>query len=150
MRIPRVYLGTMTFGWQQSSSPIDVSTASEMLKLFSAASLFHVDTARIYSGGVCEAILGDAVRASGVKGTFKVGSKAHPSQGSLSSTSIAEQLAKSLRESKLDCLDEYYLHSPDSETPLLESLMYLHSQVQSGKIKVRSREATSWASVAHG
>ena len=137
MRIPRVYLGTMTFGWGQSSSPVDASVASEMLKLFHDAGHSYVDTARIYSGGTCEAIMGQAVVQSKVDGTsgFKFGSKAHPSQGSLTPACVEEQLTKSLAESGLEAFDEYYLHSPDGETPLLDSLTYLHSQVVSGKVR---------------
>ena len=134
MKIPRIYLGTMTFGWQQSSQVVDTSVATEMLKAFHEAGHSYVDTARIYSSGSCESIMGAAVRQSKVL-SFKFGSKAHPSQGSLSAACVEEQLTKSLAESELPSFDEYFLHSPDSETPLLESLVYLHSQVLNGKVK---------------
>ena len=54
---PRVYLGTMTFGWTQASSFVDIPIATAMLRRFALrpdTSQLRVDTARIYSGGDTE------------------------------------------------------------------------------------------------
>ena len=54
---PRIYLGTMTFGWSQTSSVVDESVSKEMVKKFisfnkkNAISKHYIDTARIYAGG---------------------------------------------------------------------------------------------------
>ena len=34
IKTPRIYLGTMTFGWNQASSAVDSAIASEMVKKF--------------------------------------------------------------------------------------------------------------------
>ena len=48
--LPRIYMGTMTFGWGQASSFVDASVATEMVKLARGAGITHFDSARIYSG----------------------------------------------------------------------------------------------------
>ena len=45
----RVLLGTMNFAWNQASSYVDVTVASEMLRKFAAAGGTKLDTARIYA-----------------------------------------------------------------------------------------------------
>jgi aflatoxin B1 aldehyde reductase len=75
MNLPRLYFGTMTFGWSQTSSYVDESVAFDMLKLFLDNSpgsddknqenvlskAIHIDTARIYAGGKTEVILGNVL-----------------------------------------------------------------------------------------
>ena len=68
--LPRVYLGTMTFGWTQASSFVDTSIATAMLARFanfaSDGSPLRVDTARIYAAGDTEPIVRDAISGAGV------------------------------------------------------------------------------------
>ena len=76
---PRLYLETMTFGWTgQTSSVVDESVSLSMTQMFldyHKESSFsdnngnngnnhkiHIDTARIYSGGKTENILGSVLR----------------------------------------------------------------------------------------
>lgn len=91
---PRLYLGTMTFGWSQSSSKVDTAIATEMVRHFLATDidsrltghdgtkLHYVDTARIYAGGKTETILGEVLAAlePSERDSIVLGSKAHPSQ----------------------------------------------------------------------
>eukprot|EP00966_Prymnesium_polylepis_P261674 6044921-Prymnesium_polylepis.1 len=56
--LPRLYLGTMTFGWAQSSQKVDLAVASEMVKRFVGVGGTRVDTARIYAAGDTEPIVG--------------------------------------------------------------------------------------------
>ena len=53
LRLPNIYLGTMTFAWGQSSSPVTESVASQMLNAFAdfhdEEDMVRVDTARIVS-----------------------------------------------------------------------------------------------------
>ena len=68
---PRISLGTMTFGWSQTSSYIDKSTALDMLNIFveynnsfrqqekdvPSVPRHYIDAARIYAGGKTEKIV---------------------------------------------------------------------------------------------
>ena len=141
--VPRLYLGTMTFGWSQTSSVVDEKVALEMCERFVAHNSKYgehhnrIDTARIYAGGKTELIVGDVLSkaAATTRGSFLVGTKAHPSQeGGLSKGGINGQFQASMTAMKMTSLEEYYLHQPDTEHSLLESLECLHQMVTQGQI----------------
>ena len=126
--LPRLYFGTMTFGWSNSSKLINEQTALEMLKVVQNRGINHFDSARIYAGGKTETILGQCfTQLTESDETFRtntvITTKVHPSQpNGLSATGIRDQLKTSLDSMGLACVDELYLHQPDTEHPLSESL----------------------------
>mmetsp|Transcript_1886 Transcript_1886/g.5928 ORF Transcript_1886/g.5928 Transcript_1886/m.5928 type:complete len:347 (+) Transcript_1886:97-1137(+) len=137
MRLPRLYLGTMTFAWNQASAPVDDRVALQFLERFASAGGRHVDTARIYAAGETEPMLGRALRScrSCVSADLLVGSKAAPSQpGGLTAAGMRKQLDASLAAIGVESLAEYYLHQPDTEAALLESLREAHTMVQEGRV----------------
>eukprot|EP00977_Amphora_coffeiformis_P005327 scaffold1140_cov157-Amphora_coffeaeformis.AAC.3 len=151
MPLPRLYLGTMTFGWSQTSSKVDESIAAAMVDRFmehEAAAHngpVRVDTARIYAGGKTEKIVGSIVQKKKDTDSLDrilIGTKAHPSQaGGLSASGIQGQWKESMQAMKLDddatAIEEYYLHQPDTEHALEESLRYVNEElVQKGLVKV--------------
>ena len=84
-------------------------------------------------GGKTETILGDAMISSeGPQGTPKrVTTKVHPSEpGGLSAVGIRAQLAASFDAMQVTRVDELYLHQPDTENALAESLEACHVLVQ--------------------
>jgi len=135
---PRLYLGTMTFAWSQTSSKVDETIATAMVQKFIdfTPAPHRIDTARIYAGGKTEPCVATALQGCGGNGSFLIGTKAHPSQaGGLSTTGIQGQLQESLEAlQKPAKLEEYYLHQPDPEHSLLESLKCLHSYCEEGLI----------------
>jgi len=134
--LPEVYFGTMTFGWNQASSAVDLNVASAMLQRFLAAGGKEVDTARIYSAGDTEPMLGQILRSPEVQGReYRLGTKAHPSQpGGLSAKGIRSQLEASLEALQTDRVDVLYLHQPDPENSLTESLECIHALIREGKV----------------
>jgi aflatoxin B1 aldehyde reductase len=160
--IPRLYLGTMTFAWSQTSSVVDEPVALEMVRRFvahnekmanntvsSSSSTgsnpvpHYIDTARIYAGGQTEPVVGAVLSQMSLapSSSFLVGTKAHPSQeGGLSPAGIHQQLQESqealhLQSSSASHLHEYYLHQPDTESSLLDSLECLHALKETGVIQ---------------
>lgn len=147
--IPRIYLGTMSFGWSQTSRPVDPAVALEMVQRFidfqegMGINTHHLDTARIYAGGKSEQYLktilvkmSDTMPAGS---KILVGTKAHPSFHSglgLSSEGIRTQLQASLEAMGTSSVEEFYLHQPDTEHDLLESLRYAHELVLEGKVQI--------------
>eukprot|EP00501_MAST-03F_sp_TOSAG23-6_P001582 GSMAST32.ASY1.ANO1.1648.1 assembled CDS len=126
----------MTFGWAQASSKVDDAVASEMLEHFSKAGLgTHFDTARIYASGESETMAG-RIRPSGLLGEqFRVVTKAHPSQkDGLSKKGLCFQLEKSMDALQLKHIPVLYLHQPDPENPLEETLEALESLIEDGVI----------------
>jgi len=106
-----------------------------MLDSFMKRGGVNVDTARIYSSGDCEGIVGGVVRAQEHADKIVMGTKCHPSQqGGLSADGIRSQLATSLDALGLERIEEFYLHQPDTEHSLAASLECLHQLVQEGKI----------------
>ena len=149
---PRLYLGTMTFGWSQSSSKVDTDAAIQMTRYFLRADidsrvighdgtkLHYMDTARIYAGGKTEKILGEVLSAlesdhPAERSSIVLGTKAHPSQpDGLSAKGISDQFAVSLNAMGVDSVGEYYLHQPDPNASLLESLRCADELVKSGRV----------------
>lgn len=107
-----------------------------MLERFRAAGGIEVDTARIYSGGETEPMLGRALQAQGSYASgFRLASKAHPSQeNGLSAIGLRAQLEASLSAVGVKKFDTYYLHQPDTDHDLAESLAVVHALIQEGKI----------------
>lgn len=148
LSIPRAYLGTMTFGWSQTSSYVDETIALEMVKRFIAfdesmkVTDHRIDTARIYAGGKTEKIVGAVLEKlhttlpSDSSSSLLVGTKAAPSikPGRLSSDGIVEQFETSMDALGMASCDEFYLHQPDTENSLLESLKTADSLVKEGKV----------------
>jgi aflatoxin B1 aldehyde reductase len=123
----------------------------------------YIDTARIYAGGKTEPVVGavlsqisQSLLSPSSESSFLVGTKAHPSQeGGLSPAGIQQQLKESTEALHLQSsaspaagagsaasaagsapvLHEYYLHQPDTEHSLLESLECLHQLKLSGVIQ---------------
>ncbi|KAL3787525.1 hypothetical protein HJC23_013734 [Cyclotella cryptica] len=145
-RLPNLYLGTMTFGWKgQTSSPVDDAIALNMVKSFvnlhNNAAVVRIDTARIYASGDSERMLGSALQTLTEENVvspplvISVGTKAHPSQPhGLSPEGLRAQLESSLEAMGVSSVGKYYLHQPDENHPLLDSLKTLTSFVQEGLI----------------
>jgi len=134
-KLPEIYFGTMTFGWNQASSVVDDAVATTMTTKFLSSGCRQVDTARIYAGGDTETILGRVLQTDGVKGKRLVlATKVHPSQkGGLSASGIRDQLEASLKELQVPKVDVLYLHQPDPENDLVESLECIQSLMKEGK-----------------
>jgi len=133
-RASRVYLGTMTFGWEQTSSFINDDVASIMCRSAFDAGINTLDSARIYSGGKTEPIVGSCLAAMQPK-VLRVTTKAHPSQpGGLTAEGIRAQLSDSLTAFGCSKVDELYLHQPDTEADLFESLEAVNSLVEEGLV----------------
>ena len=139
-KLPTLYFGTMTFGWSQASSFVNKSTAAAMVKAFADAqgALCRIDTARIYSGGDSEKILGEALRDeknATLNALVDIGTKAHPSQpGGLSPDGIRRQLDASLEAMGVSQVKEFYLHQPDPEADLEASLRCTDALAKEGLI----------------
>ena len=127
----------MTFGWEQASSVCDLAVASQFVSTFYInGNKPIIDTARIYAGGATEGIVGNAILSAASSPPPYLCTKAHPSYSKgLSSQGIKDQLQTSLGFLKVSRVDEYYLHQPDPEVPLLDSLKCLHEFVLDGSIK---------------
>ncbi|MBL8222127.1 MAG: aldo/keto reductase [Bryobacterales bacterium] len=134
LQVSRIVLGTMTFGGQA-----DEPMSREILDCALDAGINFVDTANVYNKGVSEDILGrllkgrrqDVVLASKVFGKMGDG----PDESGLSRAAILRAVEDSLRRLQTDYLDVYYLHQPDWNTPIEESLEAMDALVRQGKVR---------------
>ena len=133
--ISALVLGTMTFG-----DTVDAAGAAAMVDAALDAGITVIDTANAYVGGVTEEIL--APLLAGRRDSVILATKAgmlHPDAGGnapLSAAALRASVEGSLRRLNTERIDLFYLHKPDRETPLDETLGAIAELVQSGKIGV--------------
>ena len=121
LKVSRLCFGTMTFGGQT-----DESAALQMVDRCLDAGINFFDTANVYAGGASETFLGRALkgRRNHVVLASKVANKVGdaPDQKGLSRPAIRRAIDESLKRLGTDFLDLYYMHVPDYQTPIEESL----------------------------
>lgn len=132
--VPRLVLGTMTFGAQ-----VDRGAAAEMVARCRDAGVTMFDTANSYGTGASEEVLGAVVAP--FRGEVLIASKVFnrmgdaPDEWGLRRPAIEKALEATLRRLGTDHLDLYYLHAPDREAPLEETLEAMASAVAAGKVR---------------
>jgi aryl-alcohol dehydrogenase-like predicted oxidoreductase len=134
LTVSRACFGTMTFGGQ-----VDADHAARIVDYCIDRGINFFDTANSYTEGRSETILGGILkgRRDRVVLASKVGVKTGIPAGvsPLSRKSITENLDNSLRRLQTDHLDLYYLHMPDYETRIEESLEAMDDAVRAGKVR---------------
>jgi len=134
LTVSRVALGTMTFGAQ-----VDEAAAGSLVNCFLDQGLNFIDTANVYNGGEAEKIVGKVLqgRRDRVVLATKVGIKMGeaPDLGGLSRSAIVKGIEDSLMRLRTDYVDLYYLHQPDYDVPLEESLEAADHLVRAGKVR---------------
>ncbi|WP_435007843.1 aldo/keto reductase [Tundrisphaera lichenicola] len=142
-RVPVLSLGTGTFGgggeFFKAWGATDVAEASRLVDICLEAGLTMFDSADIYSSGMAEEILGEAIKGRrdkviiSTKGTFRFGEGAND-VGS-SRYHLIRSVEGSLKRLKTDYIDLYQLHGFDAMTPIEETLGTLDDLVRAGKIR---------------
>jgi aryl-alcohol dehydrogenase-like predicted oxidoreductase len=142
LRVSTMTLGTMGWGgtgWATPVGQIDVAGAREQIAIARDAGVNLIDTADVYSGGLAEEILGEAV--GGDRDEILIATKARmpmgdgPNDAGLSRHHILRAAEASLRRLKTDYIDIYQVHEWDGQTPLEETLRALEDLVRSGKVR---------------
>jgi aryl-alcohol dehydrogenase-like predicted oxidoreductase len=123
----RFALGTMNFG-ARTKEPEARAIAERFTERSSSALPHELDTANIYAGGESERIVGRIVASA--PGRFRVATKVGLDRiggkpEGLSAASVRESLARSLDRMKLARVHTLYLHAPDRETPVEETVTAL-------------------------
>jgi aryl-alcohol dehydrogenase-like predicted oxidoreductase len=142
LKVSRICLGTMTFGWSA-----DENESFRIMDAAMAAGITFFDTANVYSrwidgnaGGESETIIGkwlkhkdrrSVIIATKVRGRMWDGANGE----GLSRQHIIQACEDSLRRLQTDTIDLYQSHSPDASTPIEETLAAFDSLVQSGKVR---------------
>jgi aryl-alcohol dehydrogenase-like predicted oxidoreductase len=143
LKVPVLSLGTGTFGgggelfkaWGQT----DVAEATRLVDICLDAGLTMFDSADIYSQGMAEEILGEAIKGRrdklliSTKSTFRAGQG--PNDVGSSRFHLLKSVDGCLRRLKTDYIDLFQLHGFDAVTPVEETLSTLNDLVHAGKIR---------------
>jgi len=143
LRVPVLSFGTATFGGSgdffKAWGGTQVEDARKMVNLCLDAGVNFFDTANIYSRGMAEEILGEAIKGLqqrvliSTKSTFKMSDEVND-YGS-SRINIIKSCEDSLKRLGVDHIDVYHMHGFDGNTPVEETLRALDDLIQSGKIR---------------
>lgn len=142
-KVPALTFGTGTFGggteffkeWGAS----DVAEATRLVDICLEHGLNMFDSADIYSNGLSEEILGQAIKGRrddvliSTKGTFRFGEGAN-NVGS-SRWHLIRSVEGSLKRLGTDYIDLFQLHGYDAMTPVEEVMNTLDDLVRAGKIR---------------
>ncbi|KAL6308541.1 aryl-alcohol dehydrogenase [Sparassis latifolia] len=161
LKVSKIILGTMQYGssgWQEWVID-DQEKAIEHIKFAYDNGIQTFDTANVYSNGLSEIILGNAIKKLGLpRAEIVVMTKVYgvvaPSydinllksavppeemglvnQRGLSRKHIFESVKASLKRLQLDYVDLLQCHRFDYETPIEETMQALHDVVQAGYVR---------------
>ena len=131
LRVSRVGLGCNNFGGR-----LDLEATRRVVDAAIDAGVTFFDTAEVYGGGGgSERLLGEILegRRDQVVLATKFGwGQEHGDGGA---QGIRSALEGSLERLRTDCIDLYYLHKPDPDTPVAETLTVLDELVRAGKVR---------------
>ena len=143
LKVPVLSFGTGTFGggneFFKAWGETDVKEASRLVDVCLDAGVNMFDTADVYSNGLSEEILGEAVKNRrdkvliATKTTFKMSDDVN--EIGSSRFHLINALDASLKRLKTDYVDVYTMHGFDALTPVEETLQTLDGFVKSGKVR---------------
>jgi aryl-alcohol dehydrogenase-like predicted oxidoreductase len=142
LRVSVLGLGTMTFGGRDKFASVGttgVEAAKRQIDQCLDIGMNLVDTADVYSNGLAEEILGEALK--GRRDRVVLATKARmpmgdgPNDAGLSRHHLIASCEASLRRLGVDHIDLYQVHEWDGVTPPEETLHALDHLVQSGKVR---------------
>jgi aryl-alcohol dehydrogenase-like predicted oxidoreductase len=143
LRVPALSFGTGTFGggtdFFRAWGSTDAKGASRLIDLCLDHGVSMFDSADIYSDGLAEQILGQAIAGKrdrvliSTKATFQTGDG--PNDYGSSRQHLLVTIEGSLKRLGVDHIDLLQLHGQDYNTPIEETLATLDQLVRSGKIR---------------
>lgn len=143
LRVPVLSFGTATFGggndFFKAWGATDASGASRLIDVCLDHGISMFDSADVYSGGLAEAILGEAIKGKrdrlliSTKATFPSGDG--PNDFGSSRLHLVAAVDGALKRLGVDHIDLFQLHGQDYNTPVEETLATLDQLVRVGKLR---------------
>ncbi len=140
LEISPIAFGGNVFGWTA-----DERTSFSILDACVDLGLNFIDTADGYShwaegnqGGESETIIGKWLKQSGKRDKIVLATKVGmwKTRPGLSAANIDAAIGDSLRRLQTDCIDVYFSHIDDQQTPLEETLGAYQKLIGAGKVRV--------------
>lgn len=143
LRVPALSFGTATFGggndFFKAWGSTDAGGASRLIDVCLDHGVSLFDSADVYSAGMAEQILGEAIRDKrnhlliSTKTTFPMGTG--PNDFGSSRQHILKAVDASISRLGVDHIDLLQLHGQDYNTPVEETLSTLDQLIRSGKVR---------------
>lgn len=143
LKVSVMTMGTMTFSGRDPATKVATTGAVEarrQIDLCIDAGINLIDTANVYSAGVSEEIIGEALGGKrpndvliATKARMRMGDG--PNDEGLSRYHLIRQCEDSLLRLRTDVIDLYLMHAWDGTTPLEETLSALDTLVRQGKVR---------------
>jgi len=143
LKVSVLSLGTATFGggnaFFKAWGETDVAEATNLVDIALDAGVNLFDSADVYSDGLAETILGQAIAGKrdrlliSTKATFRTGSR--PDDVGSSRRHLVAACEASLRRLGTDRIDLWQLHAFDALTPIDETLAAMDALVRAGKVR---------------
>ena len=143
LRVPALSFGTGTFGggndFFKAWGSTDAAGASRLIDVCLDHGVSLFDTADVYSAGLAEQILGEAIKGKrnrlliSTKATFPTGDG--PNDYGSSRQHLLAAVEGSLKRLGVETIDLFQLHGQDYNTPVEETLSTLDQLVRAGKVR---------------
>jgi aryl-alcohol dehydrogenase-like predicted oxidoreductase len=131
LAVSRVGLGCNNFGGR-----IGFEETHAVVEAALDAGVTFFDTAEVYgNGGGSERMLGEILEGRREQVVLATKFAWSGEGGDASADGVSRAIAGSLERLRTDYVDLYYLHRPDPETPIAETLRALDSLVAEGTVK---------------
>jgi aryl-alcohol dehydrogenase-like predicted oxidoreductase len=136
-RIGTLEVSVIGLGCNNFGGRIDFDRSAEVVSAALDNGITFFDTADIYGSTKSEEFLGRALgkRRDDVVVATKFGMKVDDDRHGAKPDYVVRALDDSLRRLDTDCIDLYYLHAPDAETPIADTLGALDACVKAGKVR---------------
>lgn len=145
LKVSILCLGTMNYGGKGFfgyMGNLDQNAVDEQIRTVTEAGVNFIDTANIYSEGLSEVMIGQAIKNLSInRDDLVLATKVRGSMGKgqndlgLSKKHIIQQVEGSLKRLRTDYIDLYQIHTADPLTPIEETIRTLDDLVRSGKIR---------------
>jgi aryl-alcohol dehydrogenase-like predicted oxidoreductase len=118
----------------------DAAESARILDAYAALGGNFIDTANVYNDGRSESIIGDWMKAGGVRDQTVLSTKVHGRRSPRVNDAgnhrwhIVREVEQSLKRLKTDRIDVYHIHRPDPDTPIDQTLRALDDLVRQGKV----------------
>ena len=131
LRVSRLGLGCNNFG-----SRLDLAGTRAVVEAALEAGVTFFDTAEVYGGGGgSERMLGEILEGRRDRVVLATKFGWAPDRGLGRPETVRDAITGSLERLRTDYLDLYYLHKPDPDTPVGETLAALDELVRAGTVR---------------
>jgi aryl-alcohol dehydrogenase-like predicted oxidoreductase len=143
LKVSRICLGCMSYGGPNERWPwaLDEENSRPYIQRALELGINFFDTADVYSFGMSETVVGQALRDYAPREEVVIATKVYFEMGSgsndrgLSRKHILSSIDASLKRLGTDYVDLYQIHRWDYETPIEETMEALHDVVRAGKAR---------------